>query len=332
MEDDREELSRVRTPRKHPELVLAASYRRGEFDSHAVDCPFLFRHDGRFAMTFIGFDGIGYRTGLASSDCLLHWRKEGLLIDRGPKGSVTEFNVALTWILRDNDLFGPGTLRKVDGRYVGIYHAYPRPGYEAGPACIGLCTSTDLRDWRLQDPFLHAADGAEWERAGLYKACLLEHEGTFYVFYNAKNREQGWIEQTGLVTSPDLKRWTRHPGSPVLPVGPAGAFDDRFASDPGVFRAGDAWAMFYFGLCSDGHARDGVAFSRDLLHWTKAGEVLIDVGPAGSIDSRYAHKPGLFYDRGRLYHYYCAVAPNASGRIGEVETGEARGIAVATGG
>lgn len=326
----RDLLTRLRTPHKQPRLLIAPSYQKGAFDSRGIDCPFPFQHEGRFTMTFVGYDGIGYRTGLATSSDLFHWEKKGLLIDRGPAGSVTEYNVALTWILRDNALEGPGTLRRIDGRYVGTYHAYPRPGYEAGPACIGICTSTDLSDWRLEESFLHAADGAEWERAGLYKSCLLEHDGTFYMFYNAKNVERGWIEQTGLVTSSDLKHWKRHPGNPVLPVGPSGAFDDIFASDPCVLRAGDVWVMFYFGNCTDGHARDGVAFSRDLLRWTKADELLIDVGPPGSIDSRYAHKPGIITHQGRLFHFYCAVSPCPEGRVGEVETREIRGIGLAT--
>jgi predicted GH43/DUF377 family glycosyl hydrolase len=87
---------------------------------------------------------------------------------------VTEFNVALTWILRDNDLFGSSSLKKVNGRFLGTYHAYPEAGYEAGPASIGLCWSDDLRHWDLEEPCLYAKDGSEWERGGLYKSCLVE--------------------------------------------------------------------------------------------------------------------------------------------------------------
>jgi predicted GH43/DUF377 family glycosyl hydrolase len=321
---------RLRTPHKHPGLVLAPSYKCGEYDSHAIDCPFVFKHDGRFYMTHIGWDGIGYRTGLASSDDLIHWRKEGLLIDRGPKGSTTEFNVALNWIVRDNDLFGDGHLKKIAGRYLGVYHAYPGAGYEAGPGAIGLCWSDDLRKWQLREPFLRCDDGGPWERGGLYKSSLVEHDGRYCLFYNAKNVATGpWIEQIGAAVSSDLEHWTRLEGNPLVKVGPPGAFDDRFASDPYVVRADGTWVMFYYGLCGDGHARDGVAFSRDLIHWQKANEVLVDVGPEGSIDSRYAHKPALFYHNRRLYHYYCAVAPAATEHMGEVEVGEIRGIRVA---
>lgn len=324
-------LARLRTPHKHPQLVLSPSYQKGAYDSHAVDAPFVFAHEGRFWMTHIGWDGIGYRTGLASSSDLLHWQKEGLILDRGPKGSPTEFNVALTWILRENDLFGSGQLKKVGGRYLGTYHAYPGAGYEVGPAAIGLCWSDDLRHWELEEPFLRCTEGASWERGGLYKSCLVEYEGLFYLFYNAKDREQWpWIEQTGLVMSGDLKHWERYGGNPVLLVGPGGALDDTFASDPCVLRCGDTWAMFYYGLSTDGHARDGVAFSEDLLHWEKAGEVLVDVGPEGAIDSLYAHKPSVFFRDGVLYHFYCAVAPARERRLGEIEHGEIRGIAVAT--
>ena len=88
--------------------------------------------------------------------------------------------------------------------------------------------------------------------------------------------------------------------------------------------------MFYFGLCSDGYARDGVAFSDNLRDWRKSGEILIDVGPAGSIDARYAHKPGIIGRDGALYHFYCAVAPARNTQMGDIVHDEVRGISLAT--
>ena len=322
---------RVRTPGKADRLLVPPTLTQGDFDSLGVDAPFPFFHDGRYRMTYIGFDGVGYRTGIASSEDLVTWRKDGILIDRGAAGSTTEFNVALTWILRENDLFSRGELRRHEGRYLGTYHAYPKPGYESGPAVIGLCTSDDLTSWTLHEPCLNADDGAEWEAGGLYKSCLLEHEGTFYLFYNAKTADSPRTEQTGVATSKDLVNWRRHAGNPVVKVGPKGSFDDRFCSDPCVLRMGDVWAMFFFTLSTDGYARESVAFSEDLLHWEKSGEILLDVGPAGAIDSRYAHKPGVVSDGTRLYHFYCAVAPIDEISVGRFSTREMRGISSATG-
>lgn len=321
----------IRTPKKHGQLVIAPSYKKGAFDSHAVDCPFPFYHEGKYWMTYVGWDGTGYQTGLASSDDLLNWRKEGLLLGRGPKGSVTEYNAAITCILRDNALFGPGTLKRVNGRFAATYHAYPNPGYETGPAVVGLCYSDDLRSWDIQPPVLAPDPSCEWEAGGLYKSWLLESEGVYYLFYNAKNRTNGpWVEQTGLATSRDLVHWERFRGNPVLRNGAKGAFDELFASDPCVLRHEDSWILFYFGNCSDGHAREGAAFSDNLHHWEKAGDVLIDVGPQGSIDCRHAHKPGVISRQRQLFHFYCAVAPAKDKRLGEIEHDEVRGIALAT--
>jgi predicted GH43/DUF377 family glycosyl hydrolase len=326
MKDKNDLLKAIRTPKKHGRLVIAPSYERGTFDSHAVDAPFLFRHDGKFWMTYIGWDGTGYQTGLASSEDLLNWKKEGLLLGRGPKGSITEYNVALTCILRDNELFGPGTLKRANGRFVGTYHAYPQPGYETGPAVIGLCFSDDLRSWDAQPPVLKPDPACAWEAGGLYKSWLLESEGEYYLFYNAKNHTEGaWIEQTGVAVSRDLVNWERFVGNPVLRVGDSGEFDDLFASDSCVLRHKDTWLMFYFGNCSDGHARDGVAFSDDLRHWLKSGEILIDTGASGSIDSRHAHKPGIITHNGALYHFYCAVSPAENMLPGGIQRDEARG-------
>ena len=213
---------------------------------------------------------------------------------------------------------------------MGTYHAYPSPGYETGPAVIGLCYSRDLHHWEVGKPILYPQDGTEWEKGGLYKSWLMKHDGTYYLFYNAKNRGDGpWIEQIGVAMSSDLIHWERYPGNPILKVGKRGGFDDVFASDPCVFQFQDYWIMFYYALCSDGHARNSVAFSRDLLNWTKSNEILIEVGPPGSIDSRYAHKPGIIARNGILYHFYCAVSPADNPKMGEIEHGEIRGIALA---
>jgi predicted GH43/DUF377 family glycosyl hydrolase len=310
-----------RTPYKYGKLVLERSGAAGNFDERSVDCPFVFFANGRYHMTYIGYDGTGYQTGLAQSDDLVNWNDRELILARDPASSITRYNIAMMCILRNDALHASGTLRKVNGRYLGAWHAYPNPGYEAGPAVIGLAWSDDLHHWELTAPILTPDPAAAWECGGLYKPYLVRNGNTYYLFYNAKNGDKRWIEQTGVATSTDLKTWVRHPANPLLPVGPAGSWDERFASDPAVFRLGKQWAMYYYGLAANGKARELLALGTDPFHFKKVPEILIDVGLPGSVDDTYAHKPTLVSCNGDLYHFYCAV----SGKWPD----ETRGISVA---
>jgi predicted GH43/DUF377 family glycosyl hydrolase len=330
---------RVATPLREDRLVIRPSFVAGAFDSHAVDCPFVFSIDGRQGMTYVGWDGVGYQTALSWNDGG-DWSAGEVVFPRDPSDPLRRYNAALTSIVRDNDLASAGELRRIDGWYYGTFHAYPGAGYETGPASVGFARSRDLRSWERVGGVLSPtdADAGAWERGGLYKSWLMEHDGLFYVFYNAKDVDDygsvvvppPWIEQTGLAVSRDLVTWERVSSNPVLGAGAPGAFDERFASDPCVLRDGDTWVMFYFGLATDGHAREGYATSRDLVNWAKSDEVLLDVGAAGSIDSLHTHKPAVITWNGRLEHYYTAVALQEPVMVSGYPQQEMRGIARAT--
>jgi len=312
----------LQTPYKLNRLVLGPSNTAGAFDEKSVDCPFVFRNGNLFYMTFVAFDGKGYQTGLASSTDLLHWKNLGAILKRDPSSPILKYNVAMNWILRENDMASMGRIQKINGRFVGAYHAYPSEGYEQGAAVIGLAYSTDGLTWEAGPPILHPEDGAAWEHGGLYKPCLLRYEGKFYLFYNAKDHTAGsWNEQTGVATSTDLKTWERYKGNPIITNGPAGSTDEHFASDPCVLRNGNQWAFFYFGLDKKGVARELAATGLDLFHANKLDKPLIDVGAPGSVDGFYAHKPSVVTYKGDLYHFYCAV--------GGVRPNPVRGISVA---
>lgn len=322
--------ARLRTPHKFPELVMAPSLRAGDFFSHGVDCPFVFHHEGRMGMTMVGWDGIGYQTGLTWFDGG-RWSTPELIFGRDPASTHRRYNSALTSILRDNDLHGHGELVKLDGWFYGTYHAYPAPGYEEGPGIVGIARSRDLRSWEEFGTPLIASDGGDWERGGLYKSWLMRVGERFLLFYNAKDEAPSrWREQTGLAVSDDMRTWSRVEHNPMIVNGPAGSIDDRFASDPCVLRDGDVWVMFYFGLSTDGRARETFAWSRDLHTWRQPRHVLVDVGETGSIDTAYAHKPAVITHEGRLEHYYCAVSllPQPV-EIAGYRQQELRGIALA---
>jgi predicted GH43/DUF377 family glycosyl hydrolase len=299
------------TPFKLGRRVLEKSPDPDAFDSGFVDCPFVFAANGRFYMTYVGFDGRGYQTGIAESDDLVDWRRVAPILRRDAKNPVTRHNIAMTSIVRENELWSPGRLQKVGGRYLGAWHAYPHEGLEQGPAVIGLAWSDDLLHWEVGPPCLRSEDGAGWERGGLYKPYLVSADGGYYLFYNAKNRQTPWLEQTGVAMSRDLARWTRHPGNPLIRVGPKGAPDDRFASDPAVYRHNGQWALFYYGFSSDGHARELLALGPDPFHFEKAGGIVIDIGPPGAIDEDDANKASLIAHDGALYHFYGSVSGRA---------------------
>ena len=177
-------------------------------------------------------------------------------------------------------------------------------------------------------------DGASWEQGGLYKECLILHDDTFYLFYNAKNSANRWVEQTGLATSQDLATWTRYPGNPVLPVpsptqSGTGGWDAAFCSDPCVVAYGGRWAMYYFGYDTQ-HAQEGIAFSDDLVTWEKHPVPIITVGADGELDSKHAHKPSVIRHEGVLYHFYCACRPAVPGDPAVNLGDEFRCITVAT--
>lgn len=318
-----------RTPYKYGKLVLEATGVKGDFDERTVDDPIVFYADGKFQMLYIGWDGIGYQTGLATSTDLVHWHRIGCVAPRDPASKYTQFNLALSSILRDKELTSRGDALRVDGRYLGAWNAYPSAGYEEGAAVIGLAWSDDLLHWKLTDPVLFPQQGASWEHGGLYRPDLLKDGDTYYLYYNAKtdmlpqSEGGGWHEQSGVATSHDLKTWTRYAGNPVLRNGAHDSRDARFASNPYVVRHRGQWAMYYFGFGYQrpGRACEMLALGRDPYHYRKVDEVLIDVGPPGSVDSTFAHKPSVIYHEGCLYHFYCAVSgkwPN-----------EVRGISVA---
>lgn len=350
-----------RSPYKYPRLLLGPSQpapsnappvASAPFDARGVDDPIVFHAEGRFYMLYIGFDGVGYQTGLASSSDLITWKRDALVGPRDPASKYTRYNLAISSILRDKNLHGTGEALKIDGQYVAAWNAYPGAGYEEGAAVIGLARSRDLRHWTLTDPILHPEDGAPWERGGLYRPDLFldEQKGkrTFFLYYNAKTETLpkseggGWHEQTGVATSSDLVTWTRSPLNPILHNGPRGsatypAFDPRstaapstpdardshFASNPFVVKNGAQYAMYYFGFPYQrpGRACELLALGNDPFHFTKVPEVLIDTGSPGTIDETFAHKPSVIFHDGALHHFYCAV----SGKY----PNEVRGIAVA---
>jgi len=314
-------LEKYLTQYKFGKPVLTGSGIEGTFDAMAVDCPFVFWHKNRFYMMYVGFDGIGYQTGLAASDDLIKWEKLGVILKRDDNAGWDRIGAAGTWILKaTNNIYDMPLLKKINGKYWMAYHSYPETGYEQGAAKLGLAWTDDensLKWHRLPEPIYTWEDGDDWEKGGLYKACIIEHENIYYMFYNAKNNDKrSWLEQIGVAKSVDMLKWERYGNNPILKVSEKGGWDSRFCADPYIVKDKDKWIMFYYGY---GHknAQDGLAVSGDLLNWDKLPEPILRSGAIGEIDAIHAHKPSVLYCDDKLYHSYCAVRKYKEGDIAQ---------------
>jgi predicted GH43/DUF377 family glycosyl hydrolase len=327
------------TPYHYQRPVMAGSGVSGNFDEKAVDIPFVFKHQGHYFLVYTGFDGIGYQSALARSDDLLNWNFYAMILERKPNSDRWDRSGgSVTWMIKESDdLQAVPTLKKIEHKYWLVYHSYPGRGYEDGAAEIGLawCENEDLMEWHYQDrPIFSWRNGMEWEAGGLYKACIIEHEHKWYLFYNAKNKAKHWNEQIGMAVSEDLLHWQRHPDNPLLKNG-ENAWDKTFVADPYIVRDQGRWLCFYYGIGqmdeADGlyHAENGLAFSTDLIHWTKVDEPILKHGLAGTFHHHHAHKPAIFYEKGILYHFFCATCAASSLYPTEL-FGEYRTICVAT--
>ena len=325
-EIDRETLDKWAAPYRgwhyQPNHVLPANPKiPGHEKFQNTDCPCVYQLPGqpdKWYMAYIAYNG-GYNSFVCESTDLLHWSNHRLALGFGKPGEFDFGGCVIGAFLYESyDIKAPRILKKRDGKYWTLYGCYAKQGgYEIDPGYEGVASSDDGLAWKRAKatPILsvYDADCANWEKHCIYQPWLVEHDGKFYNFYNAKHMPD-WIEQMGMATSPDLLDWKRHEGNPVIPVR-KGGYDEKFCSDGKVFRDGDHWVMFYFGV-GKGGAHIMVAFSRDLVHWTAHPEPLYKAGGhPGGLDKQYAHKISLVYNpqNDTFYLYYCACGSQGRG-------------------
>ena len=125
------------TPYKLDRPVLSPATDPASFDSRFVDLPYIYKHGDTWYMTYVGFNGRGYKTGLAVSSDLITWKKQGIILDWGSRSDFDSCGAAATWILRDNDYVNPAPLAH-EGKYWMTYYGNNDIGLEAGIGHIGL--------------------------------------------------------------------------------------------------------------------------------------------------------------------------------------------------
>ncbi|MBO5002270.1 MAG: beta-galactosidase, partial [Prevotella sp.] len=323
----------VRTPYKYGMVVAPAD------NYHKIDCPTVFRENGKWYMTYVvydgkdGTDGRGYETWLAESDDLLTWHTKGRLLsfkesgwDMNQRGG---FPALIDWTWG-----GSYKMETFKGRHWMTYIGGEGTGYEAvkAPLNIGMAWTegdiTQPHEWQSSDKPLLSINDKDvqwWEKLVQYKSTIYRDDAKtlgkrFIMFYNAGGINPAndmKAERIGIALSDNLKKWKRYEGNPVYSHEAKGII----TGDAQIVKMDDLYVMFYFSAYNpkrNYNAFNTFSVSRDLIHWQDwTGADLIY--PTKEYDEMFAHKSYVVKHDGVVYHFYCAV--NNEGQ---------RGIAVAT--
>ncbi len=316
----------IKTPYKYGLVMVPTD------NSYKIDCPSVFKKDGKWFMTYLIFEGKGYETWLAESTDLLHWKHLGKVMSFSEENqNHWDENQKAGYIsLQDPTWGGSYEWKKYDDKYWMSYFGGNTKGYEAGVLSIGMAYSkvapTKPHEFeRLPNPVLTPKDKdvGWWDNSTMYKNSVIEDKerltgSKFIMYYNARgdslNPAKG-AERIAMAVSNDLKQWKRFGDKPLI------NHHKGISGDAYIQRINDTWVMFYFGAFWTGWnqgAFNRFAVSNDLMHWKDwEGEDLIN--SSEPYDNMFAHKSFVVKDNGIVYHFYCAV-----------NKGEQRGIAVAT--
>lgn len=104
--------------------------------------------------------------------------------------------------------------------------------------------------------------------------CITRRDGIYHLFHIRGERwtwPVGYREiDLGHAISTDMRLWTPQP--PVLPAGPAGAWDEAGVWAPDIIERDGLYYIFYTGADRKVNQKIGLATSTDIYHWTKHPE------------------------------------------------------------
>ncbi len=301
----------IKTPYKHGAVI--------KFDDSLTDSPTVFKYNGKWYMYFVRInkdvDSSGYETHMASSDNLIDWNYEGVILKRTNDDSWDSKQRGGYAAFVDVNFGGSNEIQKVNDKYYMSYIGGCLDGYETDPISMGLAYSENPIDANsfsvFPEPVLTGKDedARELEKMTIYKADLFIDEamtlGHRYVnAYNAKAMD--WKERIFLAVSDDAEHWQRYGDDAI--INEVGIVENlAISGDPQIVKINDVYVMFYFrAISKGGGAYNNFACSYDLVNWTVwDGEPLIKIEE--DWENVYAHKNWVIKDKGVVYHFYCAV-------------------------
>jgi len=146
---------------------------------------------------------------------------------------------------------------------------------------IGHAVSSDLQSWQVLPDALAPSPQPGWDDKSTWTGSIIKHNGLWHMLYTGTSRaENGYTQRIGLATSPDLVRWEKHPGNPVLEIDPrwyelpdVKTWGDQSWRDPWLFKhpnSGDFHAFITARVQTGPIDERGViaqARSNDLIRW-----------------------------------------------------------------
>ncbi len=174
---------------------------------------------------------------------------------------------------------------------------------------FGHAISRDLKNWDIQQPVLQCPETG-WDVYQVWAPHIIEHEGTYYMFYTGVNRNVS--QAICLATSGDLITWQRFERNPVITSGPWAIWDTATWSDcrdPMVFRDGNIFYCYYTAARKNTDSGQpefclGISSSSDLFHWKDEGFIRLEYSLATPPESPFVFRHnGLYYLEYTNYKY-----------------------------
>jgi predicted GH43/DUF377 family glycosyl hydrolase len=189
------------------------------------------------------------------------------------------------------------------GRYRDF--TLPSPG-EAPPGELAL-------SWEIHPgPVLGRGAPGDFDAVDVLNPAVVRHEGVYYNLYSGFDGAR-W--HTGLATSPDGIRWTKH-GRVLSPE--AGTWEGDYIAANGAVEVVDG--EFYYWYQAGEPPRIGLARSPDAKRWRKLPEPVLDVGPRGAWDERGVADPYVIRIGGKFYLYFLGQDRAGRQRLGVAES------------
>lgn len=261
------------------------------FDSRAAAPTRVIFEDSVYKMWYSSWDGSagfhGMRVGFATSADGISWTKHNGNPILNPDPSQWDSSVAShAYVIR------------TDSGYRMWYL-----GQEGNFRRLGSATSVDGIAWTksTQNPILNVGPPDSWdERALIYPSVLgPDSIGGYRMWFYGFNA--ALLQRIGYATSTDNVTWIKHPGNPILQVGPAGSWDATHAGYPRVILDEGTYKMWYSGSTFQ---KIGYATSSDGITWTKSPQnPVFQSGSSGSWDDARVHAGEVLSD-GNLFRMW----------------------------